>query len=107
MSQVAADTKAVAAAEQKPAGVWAPPPATNWLAVQRQSVTSILEKPPTPTGLGTPSLNAEPDVDWRVVTPVDVPMVFVPLTAPKPKQEPNHWNSPPPTGPKMPKYQWK
>jgi hypothetical protein len=93
--------------DSKPTGVWAPSPATNWTSIQRQPVTSILEKPPTPTGLGNASLNQEPDVDWRVVTPVEVPMVFVPLTASKPKPEPNRWDNPPATGPKTPKYQWK
>lgn len=101
--QVATDT----VADQKPTGIWAPPPTPDWLSVKHQPATSFLEKTPTPTGLGNTSLNQEPDIDWRVVTPVDVPITFVPLTAPKPKQEPNHWINPPPTGPKKPKYQWK
>ena len=92
--------------EQKPTGIWAPSTATNWLAVQRQSVTSVLDQPPTPSGLGN-AAPEEPDVDWRVVTPVDVPMIFVPLANSQPKPQPNFWNAPANPGPKTPKYEWK
>jgi hypothetical protein len=94
-------------AEQKLDGIWAPQPATNWLAMQRQPVTSLFDEPPASVGLGTSTPTDEPVVDWRVVTPIDVPAAFVPLSTPQPKQPANFWNNPPSTVGKMPKYQWK
>jgi hypothetical protein len=95
------------AIDNKPTGLWAPPPVTNSLALQYEPVTSILDHPATPKGLGNTTTTDDSGVDWRVVTPVDVPMTYVPFKTAPVTKEVNFWNTPPKAAAKTPKYQWK